>query len=167
MSSLYQLTGQRLQLQNHLEEAGYDDQTIADTLSGESAEIEAKIQDYGFIIRNKTAFADSIEMEINRLTERLDVERKRVKAIEDNLLKSMLTCGFTTIEAPNFTVSVKQNPEKVDVIDVGLIPKQYMKIPEFKVPERQPDKVLIKELIHAGIEVAGCRLVRESKLVIK
>ena len=76
MSSLYQLIGQRLQLQNHLEEAGYDDQTIADTLSGESSEIEEKIQDYGFIIRNKTAFADSIEMEINRLTERLDVERK-------------------------------------------------------------------------------------------
>jgi|ERR1035437_7622670 hypothetical protein len=167
MSSLYTLTGERLALQNMLEANGYDELTIIDTLQGESAEIEAKIQDYGFLIRNRNAFADSIDAEIVKLTERAMTERARVKAIEDNLLRSMIACGFKKIEAPNFTISVKENPVKVDVLDESQIPPEFMRTPQPKPLVAAPDKKSIKEAIEAGKEVAGCRLIRESKLVIK
>ena len=167
MSSLYELTGARLALQQTLEDNGYDELTIIDTLTGNDTEIEAKIQDYGFLIKNRNAFAESIDAEITKLTARRDAEIARVKAIESNLLKSMIACDFKKIECASFTISVKSNPPKVEVLDEAQIPAGYMSQPEIKVPPKQPNKKLIAEAIKSGLEVAGCKLSQSQRLEIK
>ncbi len=43
MSTLFELVGERLALQNKLEELNFDEQTIADTLEGDSLAIQKKI----------------------------------------------------------------------------------------------------------------------------
>ena len=167
MSSLYELTGNRLSLQKTLEENGYDFQTIADTLEGESVEIQTKIEDYGYVIKNRNSFADSIDAEIIRLTERRDAERARVKSIEDNLLRAMIACEFKLIECPAFKITVKNNPPKVEILDEAQIPAAYMRQPEIKVPPKAADKKLIAEAIKSGLEVAGCKLIQSQRLEIK
>lgn len=165
--NIIELTGARLELKHKLEMLDLDEETIADTLEGESSELEAKITDYGFVIRNRESFATAIKDEIERLQARLKAEEARVQKIEEWLLYNMQKCGITTVESPSFTVKVKTNPQSVDVLDERQIPAAYMRTPAVKIPEPAPDKKLILDALKAGLEVAGCTIKRSVKLEIK
>lgn len=165
MSTLYELSGQRLALQNKLEAMNFDEETILDTLEGESTELQAKIEDYGYVIRNRTSFADAQSAEIARMIARRDAELKRIANIELWLLTNMQGCGITKIECPAFTVSVKVNPASLDVLDEAAIPAEYMRTPKPPVPA--PDKRAILEALKLGVPVDGCSIKHTSKLVVK
>ena len=166
MSTLYELTSHRLELQAKLEEMNFDEETITDTLEGESDELEAKIEDYGYVIKNRTAFGDAIRSEIVRLQERLKSEEKRIAGIKDWLLQNMIACGISKIECPVFTLSVKTNPPSVDVLDEFKIPEKYWRTPEPKPPDAAPDKKAIIEALKNGEDVPGCAIKRTQKIVI-
>lgn len=167
MSTLYELTGQRLALQSKLEAMKFDDETIADTLEGEASEIEAKVIDYGYVIKNRTAFSDAIRAEIDRLQERLKMEENRVAKIEDFLLSNMVACSIKKIECPVFSISVRDNPPSVDIQDQFKIPLEYWRTPEPKPPVSAPDKKAIMDALKKGREIPGCAIKRTHKLVIK
>lgn len=167
MSHLYELAGERLALQTKLEAMNFDEETIADTLDGESTELQAKIENYGFVIRNRYSFADAIKAEIDRLQARYAAEQKRIANIENWLLLNMQGCGITKIECPSFTIAVKTNQSSVDVLNEGDIPAAYMRTPEIKLPEPAPDKRLILDALKAGLLVPGCAIKQTTKLVIK
>lgn len=167
MSHLYELAGKRLELQHKLEAMNFDEETIADTLEGESTELQAKIENYGFVIRNRYSFADAIKAEIDRLQARYDAEQKRIANIENWLLINMQGCGINKIECPAFTISVQANPVSVNVLDEAAIPKELMRTPELKPPVPAPDKRRILEVLKHGDVVPGCALKQSMKLVIK
>lgn len=167
MSSLYELTGERLALQHKLEAMNLDEETIADTLEGDSVAIQAKIEDYGYVIRNRNSFADAIKNEIARLNARLIAEEKRVANIEAWLLQNMNACGIKKIECPAFTISVQDNPPSVEVLDESQIPAEYIRTPEPKPPVPAPDKRSILSALKAGGDVPGCAIKQTNRLVIK
>lgn len=167
MSSLYELTGERLALQRRLESMNFDEETIADTLEGESTELQSKVENYGFVIRNRNAFADAINAEIQRLQDRLAAEKKRIASIEAWLLQNMMACGIQKIECPAFTIAVQANPQAVDVLDESQIPSEFMRVPEPKPPVPAPDKKAILAALKSGADVPGCAIKQASRLVIK
>lgn len=167
MSSLFALTAERLALQNYLEELDFDIDTINDTLEGESTALEAKIEDYGYVIRNRAAFLASMDAEIERMKSRRDAEASRIAGIEDWLLKNMQACGITKIECAAFSVAVKENPQSVDVLDESAINEWYMYTPTPALVQPRPDKKQILADLKAGKAVTGCALKRTVKLVIK
>ena len=167
MTSLYELSGQRLALHNKLEAMNFDEETIADTLEGESTDLQAKIENYGFVIRNRYSFADAIKAEIDRLQARYAAEQKRISNIENWLLINMRGCGVTKIECPAFTIAVQANPAAVEVLDEAAIPAEYMRTPKPKPPVPAPDKNAIKAALKEGKAVPGCALNQSMKLVIK
>ena len=166
-SSLYELTAERLALQNRLEELDFDSETIADTLESQSTDLQAKIEDYGYVLRNRGAFLAAMDAEIERMKSRRDAEAKRIAGIEDWLLKNMQACEITKIECPAFTVAIKKNPESVDVLDESLINEWYMYTPTPAPVQPKPDKKQILADLKAGKEVTGCALKRTVKLIIK
>ena len=167
MTSLYELTGERLALQSRLEAMNFDEQTILDTLDGESTEIAKKVEDYIYVIRNRTAFTDAMQAEIERMTERRNAELKRIEAIESWLLQNMIACDFRKVECPAFTITVQNNPPKVEVLDEKQIPADYWRTPEPKPPVAAPDKKTILQALKDGVDVPGCKIVQISRLVVK
>lgn len=167
MSSLYELTGERLALQSRLEEMNFDEETILDTLEGDSTALAKKVEDYIYVIRNRTAFTDAMQSEIERMTERRNAELKRIEAIEAWLLQNMIACDFRKVECPAFTITVQNNPQKVEVLDEKQIPAEYWRTPEQKPPVPAPDKKLILQALKDGYEVPGCKMVQTSRLVVK
>lgn len=165
--NLYQLTGARLALQSRLEALNFDEQTIADTLEGESTELQAKLEDYGFVIRNMDAFTEAMLAEEVRMTTRRIAHEKRTAAIKDWLLQNMIACQISKIDCPAFTLSVHANPASVEVIDAAQIPPEYMRTPEPKPPVPAPDKRAILEALKAGNSVSGCVIKQTKRLVIK
>lgn len=167
MSNLYELVGNRLALQQKLEVLNFDEDTVLDTLEGNSTELAEKVTDYGYVIRNRTSFADSMSTEIARMIERRDAELKRIAAIEKWLLESMIACNFLKVEAPAFTIAVQNNPPKVEVLDEKQIPDDYWRTPEPKPPVAAPDKRLILAALKDGFNVPGCSMTQSARLVIK
>lgn len=167
MSTLYELTGNRLELQQKLEVLNFDEDTVLDTLEANSTDLAEKVADYGYVIRNRTSFADSMTAEIERMTVRRDAELKRIAAIEKWLLDSMIACNFLKVEAPAFTLSVQNNPHKVEVLDEKQIPEDYWHTLEPKPPVAAPDKRLILAALKDGHHVPGCVMTQSARLVIK
>jgi hypothetical protein len=165
--NLYELTGERLALQSKLEEMNFDAETIADTLEGSSTELTKKVEDYVYVIRNRSSFVDAMQAEIDRMTERKNAEVKRIAAIEEWLLQNMIACDFKKVECPAFTITVQNNPQKVNVLDEKQIPSDYWRTPEPKPPVATLDKKLILEDLKAGKEVPGCTMMQTSRLVVK
>jgi hypothetical protein len=167
MSSLFVLTGERLELQNKLTELNLDEDCIADTLEGESAELTEKIKSYGYIIRNRQALIDSMDAEIKRMTERMKSEESRLEKIEQWLLSSMFACGIEKVEGSAFTIKAGLNAPSVDILDLSAIPSAYWRTPEPVEPVAAPDKRLILSVLKDGELIAGCALKRTKKLTIK
>ena len=165
--NLYELTQQQLELKQHLMGMNLDEQTITDTIEGSSLEISKKIENYGIVLRDRESFVDAISKEIERLTERMNAEKKRIERTKNWLLSSMVTLEIKHVECPLFTIAVQDNPPSVDVYNDNLIPEEYMRVPEPKPPVPAPDKRLILSDLKAGKEVAGCVLKRDKRIVIK
>lgn len=165
MTTLRELTTARLALKSQLEVLDLDRETILDTLEGESSAIEAKIQDYGFVILEMDSFADAIKAERDRLDKRLKIAESRVGHIKDWLKVNMAACGISKIECPAFTVALQNNPQSVVIDAENLIPEGYMRLPD--PPPPAPDKALIKKAISEGFEVPGAHLAQSLRLVIR
>lgn len=167
MASLYELTGERLALQTKLQALNLDEDTINDTLEGESLAIEAKVESYGYVIKNLRAPALAIDEEIKRLQERKKHFDKQADRVEAWLFDNMVKANLKKVECHAFTIALQDNPPSVAVDDEKLIPKEFMrqKIPIMPPPE--PDKVAIAKAIKEGKEVAGCHLKNTQRLVIK
>lgn len=163
--SLYELTAQRLALQNKLLELDFDAETIADTLEGESTALQAKIEDYGFVIRNMEAFGDSIKAEEKRLSDRRKAHELKVEKIKAWLLTNMQACGITKIECPAFAVSVRTNPPRVVLDNEQAIPEKYLVVPD--LPPPAPDKKAIAAALKNGESVDGCHLEQSQRIEIK
>lgn len=164
--NLYELTGARLELQHKLEVLNLDEETIADTLEAEITDLEAKIADYGFVIKNLEAFGEAIKAEEVRLQARRKAQEAKVEHIKQWLLTNMQACGISKIEHPAFTISVKANPAKVVVDNEGQIPMEYFK-EVIVAPVWQLEKKVVADAIKAGKEVAGAHLEAGFRIEIK
>lgn len=165
MSTLYELTGERLALQHKLETLELDEQAILDTLEGSSVEIQAKIESYCYVIKNMEMLPEQIKLEEKRLADRRKAYEKRVEHIRNWLFINMQACGITKIESSAFTVAIQNNPLSVVIDDEALIPDGYKRLPE--PPPLVPDKTMIKNAIQSGLEVPGAHIQQTQRLVIK
>jgi aconitase B len=167
MASLYELTKQQLELKTKLQSINFDEETINDTLEGNSSELQEKIENYGFVIRDRLSFVEAMDAEIKRMTERRDAELKRIDHTKEWLLSSMIVLEIDKIECPIFTISVQNNPPSVEIYNDKLIPDCFMKIPEPKPIIPAPDKVKMLKHMKEGWDIDGCKMIQKKRLVIK
>ena len=163
--NLFELTAQRLELQNKLQAMNFDEETILDTLEGESSELQAKIEDYGFVIRNMESFADAMKAEEKRMSDRRKAHEAKVERIKEWLLTNMQACSITKIECPAFTIAVRTNPPKVIVTDENAIPENFFIIPDPLPP--QLDKKALAAVLKDNINIPGAHLEKGVRIEIK
>lgn len=164
--SLYELTDKYKQLSERLADIDLDVTTIADTIeaSGLPDDIADKAQSIECIARNLEMYTPAIDSEIARLMA-LKLQRKnKAASLRLYLQNNMVACGIDKIESPLFKIKLQNNPESVDVFELGLVPSEYMTQP--KLPESAPDKKAISKALKAGKDVQGCRLSQSQRLVV-
>lgn len=164
LAPLYEIAGDARAIYEKLMDMDADEQTIADTLEAET-DMVPKVQSYGFVIRNMEAMRAAVSAEAERLTLRARVMEKRENALRQRLLDAMIHSGVKKVDHPQFTISVRDNPESIDIFDERQIPADYMIDP--KPPAPKPSKALIKQAIQDGFEVPGARKIRTQRLDIK
>ena len=165
MPSLYELTGERLSLQSKLESLDIDAECIADTLEGSSGELQAKIEDYGFVIRNMESFTDAMKAEETRMATRRKAHENRVTKIKEWLLQNMQACQISKIECPAFTIALKTNPPKVVIDNEELITDDYKLQPP--TPPMEISKARIAGAFKQGLQVVGAHQEQSQRIEIK
>ena len=163
--ALYQIADQYLADMQKLQELNVDEQTFMDTLESISGDFEVKATNVSMFIKNLEATAESIKQAEKQMADRRKSIETKAQKIKDYLKENMIKTGITKIESPYFQISLKNNPESVDVISQQLIPEKYFIQPP--LPEKVLDKVALKEDLKAGIEVDGARLIRGQRVEIK
>ena len=115
------------------------------------------------VFRNLESFAAQIkEAEANMAARRKAVE-KRAESLKQYLKTNMELAGISKIESPWFVISIKQNPESVQIDDAVALPIDYMR----ETVSYAPDKKMIAAAIKDGFEVPGAHLARSTRIEIK
>lgn len=163
MSALYELAAQHHALAVRLNDLDLDDQTISDTLEGEAGDLMEKGVNVAKVFRNLESFAAQIKDAEAQMAARRKAIEKRAESLKKYLQTNMEYAGISKIESPWFCISIKQNPESVQIDDALSLPKDYMR----ETISYAPDKKMIAAAIKDGFEVPGAHLERGSRLEIR
>lgn len=145
MSTLYEITGQYLQLLEMLEEEdNLEEQVVKDTLEGIDGELEIKADGYARIIRELDAEAVKYEEEKKRLEERGNTLRNRSRILKEHLYNSMKLTGKTKFKTNLFSFGIQKNGglQPMEIVPDVIIPDEYLK--------KEPDNTKIREAIKEG-----------------
>jgi len=164
--NLYTLTAQQKQMQATLEAAGFDEQTIADSLEAEGDDLKEKRLGYVAVIKMKRASAAARNAAAASITGLAERDAESADRMEDALFKSMQATGDVDLVGLQFEAHIKGKPVAVVITDASTIPAHFMRFSEPVTPKPAPDKAAIKAALLAGALVDGCELGSSKKLVI-
>ena len=141
MSTLYELTGQYLELMEIADEA--DPDVLRDTLEAIEGEIEIKAENYAKVIKNLEGKEDALDKEIARLQDRKRSVGNSIKSIKGNLERAMIATGKKKFKTDLFSFGIQKNPPTVQVVDESAVPEKFWK-PQEPVLDRNELKAYLK-----------------------
>lgn len=160
MKTLYQLNNDYSRVLEMADEL--DQQTLLDTLDAIQESIEDKAESTAKLIRSWEAEATAIKDEEKRLADRRKATENRIQSLKMYLQIQMEMAGIETVKRPLISVSIRNNPPKVNILDESVIPSNYMITPKPTVSKKD-----IATALKNGEFVPGAELVREKGLQIK
>ena len=157
MATLYELTGQYLEIYN----MELDEETKLDTLDSINWETdyETKVENCIKVVKNIDADMEARDAEIKRLTNLNKFDKKKKEYLREQVSESMKLTGHERVATPLFKVSFRKS-QAVEV-DEAVLPEAY------KVATWKPDKKRLKEDLKNGLEIIGASLVERKNLSIR
>jgi hypothetical protein len=128
-----------------------DEVLRADMIEG-STDAHAFLSEVVRRIQAAQATQVGIAAYLAELRERRERMERREEALRGLVFKVMGSAELPKVELPEATLSIRQGPRKVIVINEHEIPEDCQRI------KIEPDKVAIKQLLQAGNVVPGCIL---------
>ena len=147
--TLYELTGEYLELLALAEDPETDPQIFADTMEGLEGEIEQKADGYARVIRQLDADSTALKAEIDRLTARKKAIDNSIDRMKESLKNAMILTNKTKFKTELFAFGVRNNPPKLVIDHPDQIPASFL-IPQ----EPKIDNAGIKDALKAGDIIA-------------
>lgn len=165
MTALYELVAQHRQLQALAEESDLDPQMLLDTLEGLQGDIEAKSRSVAMVILNLDSFADQVDEAAAAMAQRAKRIRERAAGIKTYLKTSMQATGITKIQCTEFTIALRKNPARADIVNEEAIPDEFREWPE--PPPPRVNRKAVVDALKAGREVPGAQLAQDERVDIR
>ena len=143
MSNLYELTWKYKEIQNHL----LNDDDYPVWLIAADEEINSKIENYGFVIRNLESDSDALDAEIKRLMDRKKTTDKAIDRMKEMVMNAMKATDKTKITTPHFKFTVARAGGKTPVVINGDVPHEWCKV------KYEPDKDKIRTAMEEDGEI--------------
>lgn len=172
MSSLYELTGDFLKVQEMLENEEFDKETLKNTLECIDFEIELKSDGYGKVIKNletqkkavegqRKALKTALDDEIIRLKDKEQALDNRIKYLKENLGQAMKTTGKEKIKTDLFSFYFKKTPS------VNIIDEKKALESDFVRVKKEVDKSNLLKAMKEGKTFDFVEIKESESLVIK
>ena len=143
MSNLYELTWKYKEIQNHL----LNDDDYPVELIAADEEINSKIENYGFVIRNLESDSDALDAEIERLMDRKKTTDKAIDRMKEMVMNAMKATDKTKLTTPHFKFTVARAGGKTPVKITGDVPHEWCKV------KYEPDKDKIRTAMEEDGEI--------------
>jgi hypothetical protein len=143
MSNLYELTWKYKEIQNHL----LNDDDYPVELIAADEEINSKIENYGFVIRNMESDSDALDAEIERLMDRKKTTDKAIDRMKEMVMNAMKATDKTKLTTPHFKFTVARAGGKTPVKITGDVPHEWCKV------KYEPDKDKIRTAMEEDGEI--------------
>ena len=127
--TLYQISDQYLADLEKLNDLELDDQTFKDTLEGLTGDFELKATNVSMYVRNIEASVEAIKEAEKQMSNRRKAMENKINRLKQYLKDNMIRTGITKVDCPYFQLSLRNNPEAVEVINLDEIPPEYFDIP--------------------------------------
>jgi len=163
--TLYQVSDQYLADLEKLNDLELDDQTFKDTLEGLTGDFELKVTNVSMYVRNIEASVEAIREAEKQMSNRRKAMENKINRLKQYLKDNMIRTGITKVDCPYFQLSLRNNPETVEVINLDEITPEYFDIPPLPAPVL--NKKAVKDAIKSGIEINGAKLIQNQSLQIK
>lgn len=137
--TLYELTGQFLELLEMAEDEEISTDALKDTMEAVGIEFEEKAENYAKVIKQLEMEAYGYKAEVKRMTKKMKVVEANIDRIKKNLEKSMLATGKTKFKTALFSFGIQKNSPSIDLLDEENVPA------DFRTP--QPDKIDKKAIL--------------------
>ena len=160
--TLYELTGQILELQELMEDDVYEPELINDTMESVMYDFQNKADDYVKLIKNIEAQIFALDEEAKRLKARQDKMKNKVKMLKDKLVTAMVATGTRKLQGTVGTLSLRRSTKIPSELTWENVPQEYVKT-EVK---KSIDKVSLTSAIKEG-KVKGIELEETNSLLIK
>jgi hypothetical protein len=164
MSALFELAAEYREAHERMEAAGFDAQTIADTMDGMASDLEEKAIAVAKFVRNLEAEAAAINEAIKAMQDRATATANRAAGLRKYLMDAMIASGVRKVSCPYFVVGVRDTPAAVVIDDESAIPSRFMVQPE--APPPRPDKRAIAKSIEVE-PVPWAHLQKSTMLYIR
>lgn len=161
---LYEVAEAFAQIQDFLNNAETDEEIVAikDVLVDYECQFEEKVENITYLIKNFQSDVEALKKEELRLAEKRKSTERKIESLKDYLFGAFMQTGTERIKYPQFTVSIRNNAESVNVNDVTKIPNDYF------VPQPPKlNKAGLKKAIQDGEVIEGAELVRTKSLQIR
>ena len=161
---LYEVAEAFAQIQDFLNNAETDDEIVAikEVLVDYECQFEEKVENIVYLLKNMEADIDVLKAEEKRLNDKRKSLERKVESLKDYLFGAFMQTGTERIKYPQFTVSIRNNAESVNVKDVTKIPNDY-----FVTQPPKLNKAGLKKAIQDGELIEGAELVRNKSLQIR
>lgn len=163
--TLWQLAGEYRALADKLESLDLDDQTIKDTLEGESLALQAKAEACIAVLGSLESQAEAYRQRIVQLAAHARALSNRALWLRNYVRDAMLAAGISEIKGPDFVAKLRKNPAHIIIDAPSQVPWEFWREETIK----EIDNVALKQALKDGDEsAAACaHLDRGTSLVIK
>lgn len=164
MATLYDLTGEYLELLEMAEDPETDPQAFADTLESLDWEFEDKADGYAKIIAQMNADESAIADEIKRLQARKKYMEGNVDRMKKSLQMAMESTGKRKFKTSLFSFGIQKNPPRVvmDAENLTDIPIDYL-VPQ----DPTVDKKKIMAELKSGAKLPFAHLEQDEGIRIR
>lgn len=137
---------------------------LADTFEAIEGEFNDKAVALIEVTKNLDSDCESIDKEIERLSNRKKSIQGKKEWMREYLRSNMEASGITKIECPLFSITLGKGRDVVEITDQDKIPADYLNIKTTFAPAKAD---ILREL-KAGKKIPGCKLAKsKSSLRIK
>ena len=140
-----------------------------DTLEGISGEFDEKAGNIAAYIKNLKSDCEQLKKEETALKSRRRVKENALERMLSYLLDEMNAAGKKKIESPQAVISVRNNPESVNISDEQKFIAWAEEHNDSLLIYKKPDisKTAVKAALKAGEELPGAALGRTISVIIK
>lgn len=155
---LYEVTGQFLRLQEQLA----DGEDVGDALAALDNVLADKGQGIVHVLSNLSADAQALDLEIKRLQARKKAVDGHAARLREYMRTCMVVGNVQRIAGPTFTVTLTENPPRVEVEDEDKVPDEYL-----RTRVEVSKSAILANYKETGEIPAGVRIERGTRLTIR
>ena len=166
MSRLYELSDKYNALSGLLENAEAEEAQVLEALNNIKDQFNVKAENIGKLILSLAGDIAVTQKEEERLAARRRGIERQFNYMKSYLRQEMVATKNERIEGEVLTISLRKNPDSVNIVDQDAILEEFRTI----IPETwQPNKTLIlNHFKNTGEIISGVEIIRDKKtLTIK